>query len=188
MKLRTKLTTLCAALLLLVAVSLTAAMLWQVRAQSYDMLLESGNKTLTELSTTFEQSAYRDFPENEVALEPFLTYCFRNCGVPGSALLLDGKCLYAATPIAPEKYLDASNGTAASARAYVQGKHFLILGKALDIREKRAEYTWWRTQAISMPSSGSSAGGSRCWPWSSDCWDWGESSSLSPGPFGLSLS
>lgn len=136
MKLRTKLTTLCAALLLLVAVSLTVAMLWQVRAQSYDMLLESGNKTLTELSTTFEQSAYRDFPENGVALEPFLTYCFRSCGVPGSALLLDGKCLYAATTIAPEKYLDASNGTAASARAYVQGKHFLILGKALDIREK----------------------------------------------------
>ena len=62
MKLRTKLTVLCAALLLLVAVSLTAAMLWQVRAQSYDMLLESGNKTLAELSATFEQSAYRDFP------------------------------------------------------------------------------------------------------------------------------
>ena len=136
MKLRTKLMALCAALLLLVAMSLTAAMLWQVRAQSYDMLLESSNKTLTELSTTFEQSAYRDFPENGAALETFLTYCFRSCGVPGSALLLDGKCLYAATPIAPEKYLDASNGTAASARAYVQGKHFLILGKALDIREK----------------------------------------------------
>ena len=136
MKLRTKLMALCAALLLLVAMSLTAAMLWQVRAQSYDMLLESSNKTLTELSTTFEQSAYRDFPENGAALETFLTYCFRSCGVPGSALLLDGKCLYAATTIAPEKYLDASNGTAASARAYVQGKHFLILGKALDIREK----------------------------------------------------
>ena len=69
MKLRTKLMALCAALLLLVAMSLTAAMLWQVRAQSYDMLLESSNKTLTELSTTFEQSAYRDFPEN-----PKLTY------------------------------------------------------------------------------------------------------------------
>ena len=35
MKLRTKLMALCAALLLLVAMSLTAAMLWQVRAQSY---------------------------------------------------------------------------------------------------------------------------------------------------------
>ena len=34
MKLRTKLMALCAALLLLVAMSLTAAMLWQVRAQS----------------------------------------------------------------------------------------------------------------------------------------------------------
>ena len=83
MRLRTKLMALCAALLLLVAMSLTAAMLWQVRAQSYDMLLESSNKTLTELSTTFEQSAYRDFPENGAALETFLTYCFRSCGVPG---------------------------------------------------------------------------------------------------------
>ena len=35
MKLKTKLTILCAALLFAVAVSLTAAMLWQVREQSY---------------------------------------------------------------------------------------------------------------------------------------------------------
>ena len=136
MKLRTKLTVLCAALLLLVAVSLTAAMLWQVRAQSYDMLLESTEKTFAELTSEFEQSAYRDFPENGTALEVFLTYSFRSCGVPRSALLVDGKCLYAATPIAPEEYLDASNGTTASARVCVQGKHYLILGKTLDIREK----------------------------------------------------
>ena len=136
MKLRTKLTVLCAALLLLVAVSLTAAMLWQVRAQSYDMLLESTEKTFAELTSEFGQSAYRDFPENGTALEVFLTYSFRSCGVPRSALLVDGKCLYAATPIAPEEYLDVSNWTTTSARAYVQGKHFLILGKALDIREK----------------------------------------------------
>jgi len=136
MKLRTKLAALCAALLLLVAVGLTAAMLWQVRVQSYDMLMESAEKTLTELSAAFEKSAYRDYPENGTALEVFLTYNFRSCGVPGSALLVDGKCLYAATPIAPEEYLDVSNGAVASAKAYVQGKHFLILGKALDIREK----------------------------------------------------
>ena len=98
-----------------------------------------------------------------------------------SALLLDGEMPVRSHPIAPEKYLDASNGTAASARAYVQGKHFLILGKALDIREKRAEYTWWRTQNISMPSSGSSAGGLRCWPWSSDCWAWGSPAHHLPG-------
>ena len=85
MKLRTKLTVLCAALLLLVAVSLTAAMLWQVRAQSYDMLLESTEKTFAELTSEFGQSAYRDFPENGTALEVFLTYSFRSCGVPRSA-------------------------------------------------------------------------------------------------------
>ena len=136
MRLRTKLTALCAALLLLVAVSLTAAMLWQVRAQSYDMLLESGKKTFAELCAAFGQSAYRDHPENGSALESFLTYSLRSCGVPGSALLVDGKCLYAATPIAPEKYLDASDGAPASARACVQGKHYLILGRTLDVRGK----------------------------------------------------
>lgn len=136
MRLRTKLTALCAALLLLVAVSLTAAMLWQVRAQSYDMLLKSTEKTLAELTSEFQQSTYRDHPESGTALEVFLTYNFRSCGVPGSALFVDGKCLYAATPIAPEEYLDVSNWTTTSARAYVQGKHFLILGKALDIWEK----------------------------------------------------
>mgnify|MGYP007008492392 FL=1 len=71
MRLRTKLTALCAALLLLVAVSLTAAMLWQVRAQSYDMLLESTEKTFAELTSEFEQSAYRDFPENGTAWKFF---------------------------------------------------------------------------------------------------------------------
>lgn len=41
MKLKTKLTALCAVLLLGVAVSLTAAMLWQVREQSYSTLLQN---------------------------------------------------------------------------------------------------------------------------------------------------
>ena len=70
MRLRTKLTALCAALLLLVAVSLTAAMLWQVRAQSYDMLLESTEKTLAELTSEFQQSTYRDHPEGPAARWP----------------------------------------------------------------------------------------------------------------------
>ena len=47
MKLKTKLTALCAALLLAVAVSLTAAMLWQVREQSYGALLQSTEETLS---------------------------------------------------------------------------------------------------------------------------------------------
>ena len=39
MKLKKKITALCAAILLLVAASLCAAMLWQVREQSYGALL-----------------------------------------------------------------------------------------------------------------------------------------------------
>ena len=40
MKLKKKITVLCAAILLLVAASLCAAMLWQVREQSYGALLQ----------------------------------------------------------------------------------------------------------------------------------------------------
>lgn len=138
MKLQTKLTALCAALLLLVAVSLTAAMLWQVREQSYSMLLESGETALSELTSEFEKVAYRELPESgTVSRKAFLTYCFRSSGVPGSALFVDGECLYASTPIAPECYLDVSYGPVSSARAMARGKHFLILGKALDIREQQ---------------------------------------------------
>lgn len=64
MKLKTKLTALCAVLLLGVAVSLTAAMLWQVREQSYDALFRSSEKTMDELLSSFSISAHNRPSEN----------------------------------------------------------------------------------------------------------------------------
>ena len=137
---RQKLTFLCAALVLCLSLGLTAAMLWQVREQSYGMLFERTETALAELTSGFEQSVYREVPQDSAtARDAYLTYRFRSCGVPGSALVVDGKCLYAATPIAPEDFLEAENSATASARVHVQGKHYLILGRALDMGEYRCK-------------------------------------------------
>lgn len=137
MKLKTKLTALCAALLLAVAVSLTAAMLWQVREQSYEALLGSTEETLNDLVDDFGAAVYRSSTDglDSLSRKALLTYCFRSCSVPGSALVVNGECLSASAQIDPERYLDVHYGGTQSARAYVDGKHFLILSKAADIRE-----------------------------------------------------
>ena len=57
--LKTKLTALCAALLLGVAVCLSAAMLWQVREQAYDSLLQNSKETLEDLLSNFDAPAFR---------------------------------------------------------------------------------------------------------------------------------
>lgn len=97
MKLKTKLTILCAALLFAVAVSLTAAMLWQVREQSYGALFGSTEETLNDLVENFGTAVYRSPTDGLDALsrKALLTYCFRSCGVPGSALVVNGECLSA---------------------------------------------------------------------------------------------
>lgn len=137
MKLKTKLTALCAALLLAVAVSLTAAMLWQVREQSYEALLQSTEETLNDLVNDFGTAVYRSSTDglDSLSRKVLLTYCFRSCSVPGSALTVNGERLSASARIDPERYLDVRYGGTQSARAYVDGKHFLILSKAADIRE-----------------------------------------------------
>lgn len=137
--LKTKLTALCAALLLGVAICLSAAMLWQVREQSYGSLLQNSKETLEDLLSNFDAPAFRALSGESTAAaqRAQLIYAFRSCGVPGSALLVGEECLYAATPIHPESYLDLSGTGVQSVRAQVQGRHFLILGKTVDIRQTR---------------------------------------------------
>ena len=135
MKLKTKLTILCAALLFAVAVSLTAAMLWQVREQSYEALLGSTEETLNDLVDDFGTAVYRSSTDglDSLSRKVLLTYCFRSCSVPGSALVVNGECLSASAQIDPERYLDARYGSTQSARAYAGGRHFLILGRVTDV-------------------------------------------------------
>ena len=86
MKLKTKLTALCAALLLAVAVSLTVAMLWQVREQSYGALFGSTEETLNDLVDDFGAAVYRSPTDglDSLSRKALLTYRFRSCSVPGS--------------------------------------------------------------------------------------------------------
>ena len=138
MKLRTKLTALCAGLLFLVTVSLSAAMLWQVREQSYGALRSQSEETLEAVTAAFERAVYRDYPEagSPRTKRVFLNYCFRSCGVPGSVLVVNGARLAALTPIAPEAYLELpAIGGIQSARCRIGGTPYLILGKRLDILE-----------------------------------------------------
>lgn len=138
MKLKTKLTALCAALLFGVAVSLSGAMLWQVREQSYRTLLARSEADFEELVSSFEESVMRNSAGylDILSQKVFLTYCFRSCGVNGSVLVVNGECLSASTQINPEDYLDVSySGVPQSAKVFANGKHYLILGRATDIQE-----------------------------------------------------
>ena len=88
MKLKTKITALCAVILSLVAAGLCAAMLWQVGEQSYGALLERSRDSLDELAVAFETAVYTAPHETGSGLprKVLLTHCFRSCGVAGCAL------------------------------------------------------------------------------------------------------
>ena len=136
MKLKTKLTALCAVLLLGVAVSLTAAMLWQVREQSYSTLLQNTQETMEDLVSSFSRNIYSSPSGNldTLSQKALFTYCFRSCGVPGSVLVVNGEHMTASTQIDPEDYLDLHYGDIPqSTRAFANGKHLLILGRATEI-------------------------------------------------------
>lgn len=58
MKLKTKLTAICAALLFLVAIALSGAMLWQVREQSYKTLTQRSEEKLAGLGRSFQRGCH----------------------------------------------------------------------------------------------------------------------------------
>ena len=172
MKLKKKITALCAAILLLVAASLCAAMLWQVREQSYGALLQRSLDSLDELAVSFETAVYQTSYEMGSALSwrVFLTHCFRSCGTAGSALYVNGECLFAATPVDPESYLTVSSGSAAaSARVRAYGRNFLVLGKAVDFHGD-TYCIYLVAEATYIRSSGSSPSALLCWHLLSCCW------------------
>lgn len=135
MKLKKKITALCAAILLLVAASLCAAMLWQVREQSYGALLQRSLDSLDELAVSFETAVYQTSLRNglcpllESLSDPLLSQ-LRN---GGERTLYQRRMPFRATPVDPESYLTVSSGSAAaSARVRAYGRNFLVLGKAVD--------------------------------------------------------
>ena len=159
MKLKTKLTALCAAVLCMVSLSLSGAMLWQVREQSYAALLERSEETLKDLTDSFGDAVYHTNADLRESLpeKTFLIYCFRSVGVAGSALIVNGESLSASTPFAPQDYLTVEY-TPKSARCSYQGKAYLVLGKLLDVRENQCEVyfvadaTYIRSQLLQLAS------------------------------------
>ena len=136
MKLRTKLTVLCAALLFLTAAALSGAMLWQVREQSYESLTRQSEETLTGLIDEFSEAAIQNYPRAETTLsqKAVLRYCFRSCNVEGSALAAMGELLYAPVPLDPRSCLDMGLGDGVKTlRCRDAGRDYLILGKAVDL-------------------------------------------------------
>ena len=140
MKLKTKLTALCAAVLCVVSLSLSGAMLWQVREQSYAVLLERSEETLKELTNSFGQAVYHTNADLRESLpeKTFLIYCFRSAGVAGSALAVNGESLSASTPFAPQDYL-AADYTVKSIRCTYRGNNYLVLGKLMDVLDNQYE-------------------------------------------------
>ena len=65
MKLRTKLTAMCAVLLLITAAALSGAMLWQVREQSYKNLTQRSEEKLAGLVSTFGEAVTRNYSTAE---------------------------------------------------------------------------------------------------------------------------
>ena len=137
MKLKTKLTAICAVLLFLVAIALSGAMLWQVREQSYKNLTQHSEEKLAGLVSTFGEAISRNStagtPSSQKAV---LQYCFRNCGVDGSVLAAMGELLSAPTQIDPRTYLDVhlTDGVQA-VRCSTGGRDYLIVGRAVELKQ-----------------------------------------------------
>lgn len=138
MKLVTKLTAICAALLFLAAAALSGAMLWQVREQSYQSLTQRSEEKLKELVVSFTEALTFDYTaiESTSSRKVFLQYQFRNCGVDGSVLAKDGELLSSPTQIDPRNYLDVKlEDGVQTARCSAAGKHYLVLGYAFDWKQ-----------------------------------------------------
>lgn len=135
MKLRTKLTVICALLLIVTAAVLTGAMLWQVRGQAYRSLTERTTEQLRDLDYAFgEDRSKAQAADSKDAQKVMLRYFFESRNIPGGVLVLNGELLSAPVPFHPGQYLDVKPGEGVrSVRCAIAGRHYLITGQATDI-------------------------------------------------------
>lgn len=139
MKLTTKLTAICAALLVLSAAVLSGMMLWQVREQGYRELARRTGESLQTLTSDFERtllsgtSPAASAPVQDV----YLQYAFRSCAPVGAVLARDGALLYAPTTVDPRSWLQVSPGSGIqSARISSGGIHYLLMGTAIQWQDR----------------------------------------------------
>lgn len=142
MKLATKLTAICATVLLLASAALSGAMLWQVREQSYQSLTQRSEEKLYKLTHAFTEAVIRDHTAigSSGSQNVFLKYCFQKCGAEDGVLARNGELLSAPAQIDPRNYLDVSlGGGVQSARCSAAGKHYLVLGCALEWKQSECQ-------------------------------------------------
>lgn len=138
MKLITKLTAICAVLLLLAAAVLSGIMLWQVKEQSYESLTQRSSEKLGELVNSFRETLSFDFAsiESSNSRKTLYRYHFRNCGVEGSVLAVNGELLSSPTQIDPRNYLDVPlEGGIHTTRCSADGNDYLVQGQAFEWRQ-----------------------------------------------------
>lgn len=138
MKLTTKLTAICAALLLIATSFLSGMMLWQVREQSYSSLKEHSRERLNNLILSFTNLLTSDFSAIESAhsQKVYLRYHFQNLAVEGSVLSVNGDLVTSPTQIDPRNYLSVTLQTGVQAvRCSDKGKYYFILGQAMEYKD-----------------------------------------------------
>ena len=138
MKITTKLTAICAALVLTVAAALSGMMLWQVREQSYNSLEEHTQEKLNDLVNDFVDLLTFDYStiESPYSQKVYLQYHFQNFDVEGSVLGMNGELVTSPTQIDPRHYMELTLlNRSQTVRCSDAGKHYLILGRALEYKE-----------------------------------------------------
>ncbi len=135
MKLRTKLTVICAALLILTITVLSGAMLWQVREQAYQSLTERTVEQLRELNYAFgEDRSKAQAATSEDAKKVMLRYYFESHNISGSVLIRNGELLSAPSSFNPSQYLDVKDGEGVRVlKRVIAGRQYLIIGQAVNI-------------------------------------------------------
>lgn len=136
MKLKTKLTAICAALLILTTIVLTGAMLWQVRDQAYQSLTARTAEQLRELNDFFGEAHLKaqTAAGTEYAKRVMLRYYFKSHNIPGGVLVMNGELLSAPVSFNPRTYLDVKPGDGIQVvRCIIAGRHYLVTGQAIDI-------------------------------------------------------
>ena len=138
MKLSTKLTAICAVLLLTTTAVLSGLMLWQVREQSYNSLKEHSQEELNDLVNSFADLLTSDYTaiESSHSQKVYLRYHFQNLDVEGSVLAMNEDLVTSPTQIDPRDHLEVTPQTGfQAARCIDAGTYYLVLGRAFEYKE-----------------------------------------------------
>lgn len=135
MKLRSKLTIICAVFLFLTTTVLSGAMLWQVRERSYENIAQRTKENLDEIREHFYEALTKRTQKtaSKQAQKVLVQYYFRSNSTPGSVLVMNGEILSASTPVDPRPYLNPElTEDKQVVRCQENGIPYVIVGDSLN--------------------------------------------------------